>query len=111
MSALNRFRNHTCDIYRIESQVINRITKHAEILKYSGVPCHLSQGKLPVVSSGEVPVIETSDKVFFEAGVDIQPGDELHIKGPDGSVRKYTAGKPFYYGRHVEVAATRSEKA
>ncbi|WP_094549963.1 hypothetical protein [Petroclostridium xylanilyticum] len=110
MSALNRFRNHTCDIYRIESQVINGITKHAEILKYSGVPCHLSQGKLPVVSNGETPAIETSDKVFFDTGVDVLPGDKLIIKF-NGSERKYTAGKPFYYTRHVEVPVTGSEKA
>jgi hypothetical protein len=110
MSALNRFRKYTCDVYRIESQVINGITKHAEILKYSDVPCHLSQGKPSVVSSGEVPAIETSDKVFFDAGADILPGDKLVIKF-NGSERKYTAGKPFYYSRHIEVAVTGSEKA
>jgi len=98
------------DVYRIESQVINGITKHAEVLKYSSLPCHLSQGKLPAVSNGETPAIETSDKVFFDAGADILPGDKLVIKF-NGSVREYTAGKPFYYSRHIEVAATRSEKA
>lgn len=111
MSILNRFRKHTCDIYRMEPQVINGITKHAEILKYSGVLCHLSQGKLPAVNTEEVPTIEINDKVFFDIGIDILPGDELHIKSPDGSVRKYTAGKPFYYSRHIEVQVTGSEKA
>lgn len=111
MSALNRFRNHTCDIYRMEPQVINGITKYREVLKYAGVPCHLSQGKLPVVSDAEIPKVETYDKVFFDAGVDILPGDKLHIKGLDGSIRKYIAGKPFYYSRHIEAAITGSEKA
>ena len=110
MSALNRFRKHVCDVYRIESQVINGTTKHAEVLKYSSLPCHLSQGKLPAVSNGETPAIETSDKVFFDAGVDILPGDKLIIK-LNGSKHKYTAGKPFYYSRHIEVAITGSEKA
>lgn len=111
MRVLNRFRKHVCDVYRIESQIINGITKHAEVLKYSSLPCHLSQGKLPAVSNGETPAIETSDKVFFDAEVDVQPGDKLHIKGLDGSVRKYTAGKPFRYSLHIEVAVTGSEKA
>lgn len=111
MSVLNKFRRHTCDIYRMEPQVINGITKYREVLKYAGMPCHLSQGKLPVVSEGEVPKIQTYDKVFFDIGVDILPGDKLHIYGPEGRVQKYTAGKPFYYSRHIEVAITGSEKA
>ena len=103
----------TCDIYRFEETDHQGITRHAEVLKYSGVKCALSQGPLVKATGDNAAEISASSKVFFTPDTDIKEGDKLVITQQGAQYPKeYKAGEVFYYhGSHIEVRVSRSDKA
>lgn len=103
----------TCDIYRYEETVTQGITRNAEVLKYSGVKCALSQGALGKASGSPATEISASSKVFFTPDIDVKEGDKLMITQQGASYAKeYKAGEVFsYYGSHTEARVSRSNKA
>lgn len=102
----------TCSIYRYEQTVTGGITRQAEVLKYSNVKCALSQGSLVKATGDNAAEISASSKVFFTPDTDVKEGDKLMITQQGASYAKeYKAGEVFsYYGSHIEVRVSRSDK-
>lgn len=102
----------SCNIFRHEKVDVQGITHFVEILKYSGIRCALSRGSLAKATGTNATEISTSSKIFFKPDTDIQEGDKLIITQQGASYSKvYKVGEVFpYYGSHIEVMVTRSDK-
>ncbi|ARF70348.1 ABC transporter ATP-binding protein [Paenibacillus larvae subsp. pulvifaciens] len=85
----------------------NGSTKNEPVIIYRDQPCHISQKALGVNNQKDAQNnIAYETKLFISPELDIHQGDVVEIKRGTLS-REFTAGEPFPYPTHQEVALQR----
>lgn len=98
-------------IKRWEKIKVNGETKMDWALKYTGVPCRISQKAL--ASNGQTETVNKiayETKLFISPDIEVLQGDLIEVMR-GSQMRMYTAGEPFPYPTHQEISLQRREKA
>ncbi|QHZ52163.1 ABC transporter ATP-binding protein [Paenibacillus larvae] len=85
----------------------NGSTKNEPVVIYQDQPCRISQRALGVNSQTDAEnKIAYETKLFIAPDLDIRQGDMVEVKRGALS-REFTAGEPFPYQTHQEIALQR----
>ena len=109
MSVLQRLWKDRMDIYRYKEYEEDGITKSSEVLKYEGIKCHYSKGRL-VDTGEEVPTLVNSHTLFCGSDVDLQEGDRVVVTQRNGKQISLSVGEGFSYSTHQEFSVKRDDK-
>lgn len=109
-SPLERLWKDRMDIYRFEEIKVDGITKSEDVLKYEGVKCQYSKGRLSDAGEG-VPTLTNSYTLFCGINIDIQEGDRVFVTQRNGKKIELSVGEGFPYTNHQEFSVKRDDTA
>ena len=84
------------DLYRVQAVRDGALTRHERVLLLGGVPCRLYQASGSALDMGQTAAsVRQKDWVQCGNEVDVQAGDELHIRRGAGLGRTTAALRAF----------------
>ena len=104
--AIERTYDGSCRIYGMEpvKDQETKVTRLKEVLKQSGIPCHLSySGAPPAAGSSAVTAVQQSIKLFLAPELVVPPGSRIEVTQLGRTESYGQSGKAAVFSSHQEI--------
>lgn len=100
-----------CNVYeyRKVKDEVTKITKQQEVLVLENQPCKLSYEQINT-TSGEVPAVAVSAKLFISPDVEIKAGSKIVVTQNNVTTAFANSGEPGRFSNHQEIMLNLFEK-